>query len=105
MLAPPERKLLEDIRRWEDPGRPAWRKTWWNWILLLGGIAMVVSSGLETGRLTGAVGGFMIGVAILALVIAVPLSRRLRTLFRLVRHADALKAFAGEEGDEATPST
>jgi len=100
MLDPAERKLLEDIRRWDDPGPPRWRETWWNWILLLGGVAMVVGSGLETGRFTGAVGGFMIGVALLALVIAVPLSRRLRTLFRLVRHADALQAFAGEEGDE-----
>ena len=42
----------------------------------------------------------MIGVAILALVIAVPLSRRLRTLFRLVKLAEERGAYA--EDDEGT---
>ena len=89
--------MLESVRTWVDPGPPAWKDTWWNWILLAGGIAMIVGSTLETGSITGAAGGFMIGVGVLALVIAVPLSRRLRALFRLVRHADAQGAFEGRE--------
>ena len=84
-----------------DPGRPTWKEGWWNWILLGGGLLLVITSGMETGRITGAAGGFMLGVAILALVIAVPLSRRLRTLFRLVKLADERGAYE-EAGDGET---
>lgn len=97
MLDADQRKMLDQVRHWEDPGALTWKEGWWNWILLGGGILLVVTSEIETGRLTGAAGGFLIGVAILALVIAVPLSRRLRTLFRLVKRAEERGAYAEED--------
>jgi len=104
MLDTEQKTMLDQIRGWRDPGPITWKEGWWNWILLAGGILMMVTAAIETRRLTGAAGGFMVGVAILALVIAVPLSRRLRTLYRLVKLADERGAYERHQ-EPGRPST
>lgn len=93
MLDADERRLLEEIRAWHDPGPPSWRHTWWNWILVGGGVALAIGTAIDTGCMSGAAGGFMVGVGLMALWIAMPIARRLRLAYRLVRHADAAKPF------------
>ena len=88
-----EKTLLDQIRRWEDPGPPRWRDPWWNYVLIAGGIMMIVLEAVDFGRINGAAGGFMAGVGLGALVIAVPFSKRLRETYVLVRRADEKKAF------------
>jgi hypothetical protein len=91
-----EKRLLAEIRRWEDPGPVRWRDPWWNYLLVVGGIAVIVSEAVDTGRINGGAGGLMLGVGLAALLISVPLSRRLRGAYRLVRCADEAKAYDGD---------
>jgi len=103
MLDESERRLLEEIRAWHDPGPHSWRHVWWNWILVGGGLALAIASAIDTGRMSGSAGGFMVGVGLMALLIAVPIARRLRLAYRLVRHADAAKFYDPPAGSPTRP--
>lgn len=102
MLDEADQRLLQEARRWEDPGPPTWKEGWWNLLLVVGGLVLVVTTALEGHGLTGAAGGFMLGVGLLALLMNVTIARRFREALRLVRHADEAGAYddvAGRPSD------
>jgi hypothetical protein len=88
-----DRRVLEQVRRAPEEREPDWRTPWANYVLIIGGVALVVTDALATGSINGAAGAFMFGVGVCGLLIAVPLSRRIWRLRRLVRHADEAGAF------------
>ncbi|MHC4959172.1 MAG: hypothetical protein ACYTGN_12455 [Planctomycetota bacterium] len=93
MLDTEDRRVLEQVRRAGEEEEPNWRAPWANYVLIVGGIALVVADAIATRSISGAAGAFMFGVGVCGLIIAVPMSRRIWRLNRLIRHADDSEAF------------
>jgi hypothetical protein len=92
MLEQPDRRALHLARAARDDERPSWRQPLYSWIFVIGGLAFAAWD-LVDGIRPGMSSGFMIGIGIGFLVMAVPLSRHLWHCYRLIRMADEAGAY------------
>ncbi len=96
-----QKELLEMVRSWQDPGPPTWKGTVEYYFMIVAGVVFVVLGAAGGSWLNNsALGGFMIGAGLVAVLSFRCLGQR-RTAFLLICQADEAGAFAkpNEAGD------